>query len=84
MTPSTNPAEVTLINPDERFNYCVGRPWPHDLGNPDGKGIRTYAYGTQVHCGTLAEASAFLAYVNERTGEENKIYALVPLSPVAK
>lgn len=80
MSPSTIPDEVALINPDERFNYCVGRPWPDGLGNPDGKGIRTYAYGTEVHCGTLAEASAFLAYVNEKTGEENQIFALVPIT----
>lgn len=84
MTPSTNPAEVSLINPDERFNFCVGRPWPDGLGNPDGKGIRTYAYGTEVRCGTMAEADAFLAYVNERTGEENQIFVLVPLAKTTK
>jgi hypothetical protein len=63
MTPSTNPAEVEIVDPDERFNYCVGRPWPQNLGNSDGKCIRTYAYGTEVHCGTLADANAFLRYV---------------------
>lgn len=80
MKSSTTPGEVALINPDERFNYCVGRPWPEGLGNPDGKSIRTYAYGTEVHCGTLAEANAFLAYVNKQTGEENQIFALVPIA----
>ena len=57
----------------ENFNYCVGRPLPNS------NAISVYAYGTQVHSGTMAEAEEFRTYVNERTGEANFIYKLVPV-----
>jgi hypothetical protein len=67
----------------ETFTFCVGRPWPDELcigGNPGGTAIRTYAHGTQVKHGTMADAEAFRQYVNARTGEENFIYKLVKVA----
>ena len=53
------------------FSFCVGRPWPRNWSNPDGTSICTYAYGTDVKHGTMADAEAFRQYVNEQTDEEN-------------
>ncbi len=60
----------------EKFNYCVGRPWAKVFGG-DGTSVSVYAYGTQVHYGTMEEAEGFREYVNKRTGEDNHIYKLV-------
>ena len=58
----------------EAFSFCVGRPWPY----PD-NGICTYAYGSEVHHGTMEDAQRFRNYVEEQTGEKSFIYKLVQL-----
>lgn len=64
----------------ETFSFCVGRPWPKSPTNPERTSICVYAYGAQVHHGTMQDAEAFRIYVNKETGEENLIYKLVPVS----
>ncbi len=64
----------------EAFDYCVGAPWAEtdpELYADGDHGVSVYAYGTQVHHGTMKEARNFRAYVNEQTGRDNYIYKLV-------
>jgi len=61
----------------ETFNFCVGRPWPKNPKNPSDTALNIYAYGSQIHHGTMANAEKFRDYVNAQTGEENFIYKLV-------
>ena len=62
----------------EILDYCIGRPFPASQVLPGHEGaLCIYAYGTQVHSGTIEEARKLLEYVNVRTGEENFIYKLV-------
>jgi hypothetical protein len=62
----------------EKFSFCVGRPWPkHLCSEPSEDNICVYAYGSQVHYGSMDDAQAMLSYVEERTGVENFIYRLV-------
>ncbi len=65
----------------ETFSFCVGHPWPKGADNPDGTDISVYAYGSQVHHGHMTDAEGIRDLVNERTGKENFIYKLVPISP---
>lgn len=74
------PDELSVSEP-ETFSFCVGRPWPKNHLNPEGTNISVYAYGSEVHHGTILEAEGFRDYVNKNTGEENYIYRLVPVSP---
>lgn len=66
-----------MFDEQETFSFCVGRPWPKSPSNPDQTSINVYAYGTQVHHGTMKYAESFRDYVNESTQEENYIYRLV-------
>ncbi len=68
----------------EKFSYCVGRPWPANMSNPDGTHISVYAHQTQVQFGTMEDAKAFKEYVDGVTNEENFIYKLVPVFPEKK
>lgn len=65
-----------MANPDEKFSFCIGRPWSTDPTN-----LCVYAYGTQVHHGTRADAEEYKAYHEASSGEELQIYKIVPLSP---
>lgn len=69
------------VDPEQaEFSYCVGRPWPTSkAARPSTNNICVYSYGTQVHCGTMADAETLRKHVNERTGEENFIYKLVKI-----
>ena len=41
-----------------KFNYAVGRYWEGESGS-----VGCYAYGSEVHYGTVTEANNFLNYV---------------------
>jgi hypothetical protein len=63
----------------KQFNYAVGHYWEGDSGS-----VGCYAYGSEVHYGTLEEAQNFLAYVQskKKTKAEKakyKIFQLVEL-----
>lgn len=59
----------------EEFSYCVGRPW--DENKPDGS-ICVYAYGSQVHYGTMEDAEGFKKYVErQEEGKKYFVYKLV-------
>ena len=63
----------------KEFNYAVGFYWKDDSG-----AVGCYAYGSEVHYGTLEEAKNFLTYVNNKQKvrpkaerNEYKIFQLV-------
>ncbi len=68
---------------EESFSFCVGRPRKDGVGNPIEASVSVYAYGSQVHYGSMEKAESFREYVNERTGEENFIYRLVKVDEAA-
>jgi hypothetical protein len=71
-------AKDEVEDAQEKFSFCIGRPWPaHKTSQHSPDNISVYAYGKEVHYGTMAEAEIFRGYVNEQTGEENFIYKLV-------
>lgn len=56
----------------KKFNYCVGRYW----NGKDGQ-VSVYAYGSEVHYGTMEDAIAFRDYVKQQSPEHNwKIFEL--------
>lgn len=66
---------------EEKFNYCVGRCWD----NSDGS-ICAYAYGSQIHCGSLKQAQEYLEFVRQRefeysgnTSSDYKIFKVTEL-----
>lgn len=60
----------------KKFNYAVGRYWEGDNGS-----VGCYAYGSEVHYGTMADARNFLAYVQsqKKTKSEQKQYKIFQL-----
>lgn len=48
--------------PQPKFNYAVGKYW-------EGGSVGCYAYGSEVHYGTVTEANNFLNYVK---GQDKK------------
>ena len=56
------------MEPDELFHYVIARPW--DDANPENLSI--YAYGSQVHQGTMKNAKSLLKYVNSEYSLPNK------------
>lgn len=70
-------AKTETATESETFSFCVGRPWEKSWSNPHSTSISTYAHGSVVQHGMMADAEAYRQYVNERTGEENFIYKLV-------
>jgi hypothetical protein len=49
----------------KKFNYAVGFYWEGESGS-----VGCYAYGNEVHYGTMEEAQNFLEYV--RSQQKNK------------
>jgi len=64
----------------EQFSFCVGHPWSDEYPHEDDTNISVYAFGTQVHHGTMKDALRIREYVNKRTGKNNYIYKLVQVS----
>jgi hypothetical protein len=59
--------------PKKRFAYAVGHYWDKDKDS-----VGCYAYGSEVHSGTMEEAENFLKYVKEESPDEDwKIFMLV-------
>lgn len=56
----------------EEFNYVVARLWYED--EPDNLCI--YAYGSEVHRGTIKDAQSFLDYVKRGNKDEAKEYSI--------
>ena len=56
---------------DKQFNYCIGRYWDNNDG-----AICVYAYGSQVHYGTLNDAIEFLNYVRQQNPERASEYKI--------
>lgn len=51
------------MSADKQFSYCVGRPWhPEDVDSS----ICVYAYGSQVHHGSMANAEDLREFVDEQ------------------
>jgi len=63
----------------KKFNYAVGQYWEGDSGS-----VGCYAYGSEVHYGTLEEAQNFLAYVQskKKTKAERAKYKIFQLVEV--
>lgn len=59
----------------EKFSYCVGTPWhPED----ENSSICVYAYGSEVHHGTMEDAEGFKRYVEGQNKDKKyHIYKLV-------
>jgi hypothetical protein len=57
----------------EKFNYCIGHYWKGDAGS-----IAVYAYGTEVHYGTMEDAENFLKYVQSNDSDNQyKIFKVI-------
>jgi hypothetical protein len=57
------------------FNYCIGSYWEGNSGS-----IGVYAYGSEVHYGTIEDATSFLEYVKKKyPGENYQIFKVVPI-----
>jgi hypothetical protein len=63
----------------KKFNYAVGSYWEGDDGS-----IGCYAYGSEVHYGTMEEAQNFLEYVRsqKKTKAEKAKYKIFQLVEV--
>lgn len=48
------------------FNYCIGHYWKGEDG-----AISVYAYGKEVHYGSLSDATKFLEYVRGQSPDHN-------------
>jgi hypothetical protein len=61
------------------FNYGVGSYWEGDSGS-----VGLYAYGSEIHHGTMAEANDFLEYVRsqKKTKAEQDKYKIFMLVEV--
>ena len=59
----------------EEFNYCVGHYW-----DSDSEELSVYAYGSEVHFGTIDDAKKFLKYVQAQDSTKTyKIFKVVEL-----
>lgn len=68
-------AENTEAEVVEEFNFCIARP-----RQENGKSLKVWAHGTQVHFGCLGYAKECRDTVRKRTGENYQVYKveLVP------
>ena len=59
----------------EEFSFCIGKPWYPEKPYSE---IKTYAYGSPVFHGTLAEAKKTKEFIEKRAEDgEYFIYKLV-------
>lgn len=59
--------------PAKRFTYAVGHYWDKSK-----ESVGCYAYGNEVHSGTMEEANNFLSYVKKESPDKDwKIFMLV-------
>lgn len=56
------------MEPDETFYYVIARPWDDRFPN----NLCIYAYGTEVHKGTMQNANWLLKYVNSEHSLPNR------------
>jgi hypothetical protein len=60
----------------KKFNYAIGSYWEGESGS-----VGCYAYGNEVHYGTMEDAQNFLAYVQskKKTKAERAKYKIFQL-----
>ena len=59
--------------PKKKFSYTVGHYWTKEKDS-----VGCYAYGNEVHSGTMEDAENFLKYVKEQSPDNDwKIFMLV-------
>jgi hypothetical protein len=60
----------------KKFNYAIGSYWEGESGS-----VGCYAYGSEVHYGTMEDAQNFLAYVQskKKTKAERAKYKIFQL-----
>ena len=69
-------SKPATIAQDEKFNFCIGRPWGSSMHQPDA--VCTWmSFGADVHYGTTKDAVGHRNFVNKTTGEKHFIYKLV-------
>ena len=65
---------MPIVESSKKFLFCIAKPWKKE--EPDNLCI--YAYGTQVHYGTMENAEGLLEYVHGQGNTDYKIYRLTP------
>ena len=59
----------------EQFDFCIARPRDVNTNN----GLKVWAHGTKVHFGCMDYARECRDHVRERTGEDYRVYMVVPV-----
>lgn len=65
-----------MAEKEEKFSYCIGKPWhPEDPNST----ISTYSYGATVFSGTMEDAEGMRKFIEGRcdSGDKYSIYKLI-------